>query len=194
MLRICDAAPRLCKSWDSNSKPCSQLWEGLKQTPSGLEDVLKPMLNLARPSWSYSARCPGTTKGPSGSSRTALALRRAKLLPQQWLHLIAWLPESTWERQQSQRWDARWETHRRVKSISPHWQPGWSQRDTSNPAQQLEKEMQFYTGLGGNSTDRRRVRWERRVGNGAERVQGCKSAQAWEPSAGAHSRENPTSR
>lgn len=97
MLRICNAAPQLCRSWDSNSNSWSQLWEGLKQTPSGLEDALKLMLNLARPSWSYLAKCPGMTKGPSGSSRSALALRRAKPLPQQWLHLIAWLPESIWE-------------------------------------------------------------------------------------------------
>lgn len=97
MLPICDAAPQLCRSWDSNTKLWSQLWEGLKQTLSGLEDALKPMLNLARPSWSYLARCPGMTKGPSGSSYSALALRWAKLLPQQWLHVIAWLPESSWE-------------------------------------------------------------------------------------------------
>ena len=80
------------------------------------------------------------TKGPSGSLCSALALRQAKLLPQQQLHLVDWLPESTWERPQSWRWDARWEMHCGVKSISPHWQPGWSQRDISNPAQQLEKE------------------------------------------------------
>jgi len=74
--------------------------------------------------------------------------------------------------------------YRRVKTISPLWQPGWSQWDISTPAQQLEKEMRFYTGLGGNSPDTRRVQRERRVGNGTERVWGCESAQAWEPSTG----------
>lgn len=121
MLPICNTAPQLCRSWDSNTKLWSQLWEGLKQTPSGLEDALKPMLNLARPSWSHLARCPGMTKGPSGSSHSALALTWAKLLPQQWLHVIAWLPESSWERPQSRRWDARWEMQHGVKSISCHW-------------------------------------------------------------------------